>query len=464
MRLRTFASILFALAVVVSVSYFSNQNQALLKQRFALTPETSAPLSGVLIAVFLFGFLPAVTLLLTQSLKRDLQERRERQQDRQTQSLRGGFRRAIDFRADGQWGKALKELEALQTEQPENFGTLLYYGEALRELGRIEEAIEVHRRLSVLYPQGAAALYELAKDYAANRDDEVAGQIHDRILRDFPGQGLSISRDRRDEAMRAKDWLLAGQLQERVDGLLQEGGTEPDAVELRVRRGLEYQTAVGWLAEDRWDAALERLDSLLAESPGFLPAVILRGEGQLASGNEEGALTTWRGGFLDSGRPVFLQRIEDYFIERESPLQAIENLHEIIGEADNDLLPRFFLGRLYYRLEMHDEALRVLSGLSGRFKSSPTYHYLMARIHERRGEGNRAVESYRTALRQSGIRNAEYACGSCGDRRADWAAHCESCGQWNSIELDFEEERISPEALGIRERPVWVVEDVPDES
>ncbi|MDH3402921.1 MAG: tetratricopeptide repeat protein [Acidobacteriota bacterium] len=455
MRFRTFASILFALAVVVTVSYLSSQNEELLSRRFALTAATSVPLYGVLIAVFLFGFLPAVSVLLKESLQRDLQDRRERRLDRQAKSLRGSFRRALDFRTDGQWAKALAELEALQKERPENFGTLLYYGEALRKLGRADDAIEVHRRLTVLYPQGVSALYQLAKDYEARGDGEVAEQIYERVLRDFPGQGLSILRRRRDGALRERDWERAGRLQEQVDALLQEGGGTSDAREERIRRGLEYEAAVACLAAERLPEAARKIEALLAAAPDFLPARILQGEVLLAGGDEAAAVAGWRRSFFESGRPVFLQRIEDHFIERENPMQAIETLHELMAAAPNDLLPRFFLGRLYYRLEMHDEAHRILTGLAERLRSSPTYHYLMGRIHERRGAPTLAVESYRTSLRQSGIRVAEYVCGDCGERRADWADRCDACGCWNVMDLDFEEEQISPEQLGIHERPVW---------
>lgn len=459
MRLRTFASILFALAVVVSVSYLSNLNEEFLSQRFALTSSTSVPLYGVLIAVFLAGFLPAVSVLLVQSLKRDLADRRERRLSRQAKSRRGSFRRGIDYRADGQWGKAASEFEALLAEQPEDFGTLLYYGEALRKLGQVDEAIEIHRRLSVLYPQGVAVLYQLAKDYEARGDTQVASEIHERLLRDFPGQGLTILRQRRDEALLAKEWSRASQLQDQIDAMLEEGGGRATETELEAKRGLYYEAAVEALNSDRHAAAIAACDVLLEKTPDFLPARILRGEALLAKGDEDQAVEVWRQSFLETGRPVFLQRIEDHFIEGEDPLRAIETLQALIAEADNDLLPRFFLGRLYYRLEMHDEAHRVLSALAGRVRNSPTYHYLVGRIQERRGEKEKALEAYRTALLQSGIRRAEYVCGGCGARRPDWADRCDECGAWSSFELDFEEEQLSPEALGIHERPVWSVDD-----
>jgi predicted ATP-dependent serine protease len=54
----------------------------------------------------------------------------------------------------------------------------------------------------------------------------------------------------------------------------------------------------------------------------------------------------------------------------------------------------------------------------------------------------------------------EYVCSVCHSRHAEWSDSCPRCGSWNAIELDFEEERLSPEALGVLEVPVWgVAED-----
>ncbi len=460
MRLKTFAGILFALAVVVSVAYLSNQNETLLNSRFALNPVVSLPLYVVMIGVFLAGFLPAVSLLLLQSLKRDLQARRDRRSNRQVESTRASFRRAVDHRADGLWGKALSELEALEKEQPENFGTLLYYGEALRELGRVDQAINVHRRLTVLYPQGLAALYELAADYEAAEEPEVADQIYDRVLRDFPGQGLRVHRLRRDRAIEAKEWTLAGDEQEKVDALLAGSGA-PGESEAEARDGLRYQSAVALLRSDRPREALEALRGLLERRPDFVPARILQGEVLQATGDDQGALAAWSAGFEESGRAVYLQRIEDHFIEAENPMLAIETLHGWIGSAQSDLLPRFYLGRLYYRLEMHDEAHRTLAAIADRVRSSPTYHYLIGRILERKGDAEGAIAAYRTSLLQAGMGEAEYICRSCGDRRVGWAASCDRCAAWNTLELDFEEETLSAEELGVHERPIYTVADEP---
>lgn len=455
MRLRTFLGILVALSLVVSVSYISNQNQDLLTLRFQLTPTRSIPVYMALLWVFLAGFLPAVSALLVQTLKQDLAQRQGRKRSREARSLKGSSRRALDYQADGQWGKALDELKALLADQEDDFATLMQYGEVLRRVGQTDEAIEVHRRASVLYPQSVAVLYQLARDYEARGEPEVSDQIRERILRDFKGQGLRELRRRRNMAMDKSDWKVATRLQDKIDALLASESGDEVSREGEFRIGLTYQRGVEYLKSGRLDEAEERFSEILEKEPRFIPALIMLGEARLLRDQEQGALAVWKGGFEGTGSPTLLQRIEDYFIEKGLPREAIETLHELIGSAENDLLPRFFLGRLFYRLEMHDEAFKVLDGLHDRIQNSPTYHYLLARIHERRGEMHKAVGSYSASAHEAGIAVAEYICSTCHESYKNWEARCDKCGAWNSIDLDFKEEKISAEDLGVKPAAVW---------
>lgn len=459
MRIRTFLGLLLALVVVGVASYLTNRNIALLSQQFQFTDSSSVPLFAVLGGVFLLGFLPTAGVLLVQTLKRELARRRERRRDREARSLQGIVRRAIDLEADGQWGKAATEFELALAEQPEDFATLLRYGEVLRHQGRAEEALQIHRRASVLYPQSVALLYQLAEDYEGVGERDVAQEIRNRVLRDFPGLGLPVLRRRRNRALAAGDWREASRLQERIDGLLEDGLAGELEREEGVRRGLRYQRAVELLEGERVAEAVAVFEQILAEEPRFIPAAIMLGEAELLRERDDEAVGRWRNGYQTTGSPVFLQRIEDHFIEREAPVQAIETLHSLIATADNDLLPRFYLGRLYYRLEMHEEALAALEVVRERIQFSPTYYLVLARIHERRGEMAKAVECYLACARQAGVAAAEYRCRVCRASHAEWRDRCDGCGSWNSIELDFEEEKVSAEEMGIREAPVWSVTD-----
>jgi lipopolysaccharide biosynthesis regulator YciM len=152
---------------------------------------------------------------------------------------------------------------------------------------------------------------------------------------------------------------------------------------------------------------------------------------------------------------VFLRRIEDHFIEGAEPERAIECFRALAGSAEKDLLPRFFLGRLYYRLEMLDEALKVLEPLAPRLDASPTFHFLLGRLHERRGDVARAARHYQSSARQLGAHAAEFLCRSCGRRFEDWHDRCDGCGSWGTVEMSFEEENVSDEELGLVRLASW---------
>lgn len=456
MQVRTYVGILLGGLIVIAASFWTTLNRELLQQRFHVTSESSVPVYAALLAVFLAGFLPSVTLLFVQTLKRDLRERRERRRTREAESLEQRLRRAFDYHADGLWSKAAAELEVVLTDRPQEFSALLLYGEALRQQGKTEEGLDVHRRASVLYPRSIALLYQLVEDYEALGDEQVAREIRNRILRDFTGQGLAVMRRRRDGALAARDWEEALRWHEKVEGVLRDSGdTRNLEREVTVSLGLTYQRAVALLEKDRPAEAAQIFRKLLEQELRFVPAGIMLGEAELLQDNEELALEEWKRGFLSTGSPVFLQRIEDYFIEAAEPARAIETLRVLIARADNDLLLRFFLGRLYYRLEMQDEALKVLASIAEPMSSSPTYHYLIARIRQRGGDHRGAVASFAACLQRLGVPNAAFACHACAAKYDEWQDRCSVCGTWNSVELDVQAEQLSEEELGVAERPVW---------
>ena len=82
MRIRTVIGTLLALVLVVLVANLTQQNSALLYRPFTLTERLTVPVYAVVVASLLIGFLPVVTILVVQALRRDLAERRERRFER----------------------------------------------------------------------------------------------------------------------------------------------------------------------------------------------------------------------------------------------------------------------------------------------------------------------------------------------------------------------------------------------
>jgi lipopolysaccharide biosynthesis regulator YciM len=88
----------------------------------------------------------------------------------------------------------------------------------------------------------------------------------------------------------------------------------------------------------------------------------------------------------------------------------------------------------------------------------PALHYCLAKIQERHGNYREALRELETLLLQAEALKVEYVCGTCSRRYPAWVEHCERCGEWNSVVVDFREER-GVEELGLSTAPVYTVDN-----
>ena len=203
--------------------------------------------------------------------------------------------------------------------------------------------------------------------------------------------------------------------------------------------------------------AIGILRRLVTMEPAFVPAHLALGKALNALRQPEEAVEVWEKGYEATGHPVFLSTIEDHYLEQEQPRRAIEALKSAIWKSKKDIIPRFFLGKLYYRLEMIDEALQQFAQMKGRVTYFPALHYYLAKIMERQGNLREALKELELVLRQAEVLKVEYACATCSRKYPVWVDYCERCGEWNSVVVDFQEER-PIEELGISTAPVYTAE------
>src|SRR5205823_3991291 len=91
------------------------------------------------------------------------------------------------------------------------------------------------------------------------------------------------------------------------------------------------------------------------------------------------------------------------------------------------------LGRVYFELEMLDEAAEQFEKIEVRAPDLPLVHAFLGAIFERRGEAREAFAEYRRSLRLSHAFEWPYRCAVCGVTAAAWRDRCEACGRWNTL-------------------------------
>ena len=206
-------------------------------------------------------------------------------------------------------------------------------------------------------------------------------------------QSIAAWRKLRSLHMKEGNWKKALEAHERV-GKFSDPGDPKNVFDLRVGTGIQYEIAVDRLRSGKPREAIAILRRLLKEQKQFIPAHVKLGEALREQGQESEAIQVWYDGFAATNSPIFLTTLVEHHLQREQPLAAIEALKHCISKASKDTVPRFYLGKLYFRLEMLDDAFVVLTALQERATYAPTLHYLLGRIHERRGNQRDAAIEY----------------------------------------------------------------------
>ena len=84
----------------------------------------------------------------------------------------------------------------------------------------------------------------------------------------------------------------------------------------------------------------------------------------------------------------------------------------------------------------------------------PDASHTLGRIHERRGNFGVATREYRKVIKEMDLVQLEYSCHACGETTMEWTHRCTSCGEWNTVEVNFREE-IPLEELGLAPAPIY---------
>ncbi|HKQ60153.1 MAG TPA: tetratricopeptide repeat protein [Candidatus Polarisedimenticolaceae bacterium] len=452
MKIRTALLILVLLGAVYAVVWLMLANRTVLEQHILLWGRIAVPVGVAMFLIFFIG--AGITFLagLSHEAGTMIERWRERKAERLSEEIEEEYSRGLVAVLEGREDQALAHFRAVLERDSRHFNTQLKLGDVLRAQGRFAEAIEYHRKAHHLKEDSTQPLYALVEDYEAQGNMERARAVLGRILA-INKNSVAAWRKLRALLMKEQNWDKALEAHERVEKLADPQSAH-DAADRRFGTGIRYEMATTRLAAGKTREAISALRRLIKEQPQFIPAHVELGEALRAEGQEADAVQAWRAGFEMTGSPTFLTALEEHFLQREQPLAAIEALKDLLAQSRKDTLPRFYLGKLYFRLEMLDDAFAVLSSLEGRASYAPTLHYLLGRIRERRNNFREAVRDYRKVIKELDLVGLEYRCRACGATAVEWTPRCSVCGEWNHVEVDFREE-LPLEELGLAPAPIY---------
>ena len=456
MKIRTVLYLMFGAIVVAVLSILYATNQETLDQTIDLSRGLSIPVWFALLLTSGMSMLVPLLFGVLRDLRRMLRDFTARRQARSRQEAEELYLRGVESMLNGREEKALEHFNEVLAVDPNHFEALLKGGEVLRALRRYGEAIEYHRRAARVKEEDLHPLYSLVSDYEESGALENAKAMLNRIIELNPKRSLAASRKYRAICISEGAWEKAWEIQQRIEDQLSEIGRSRKS-EKKHHLGIRYMLAQDLLGNGKPREAIGILRRLVGMEASFVPAHLALGKALLLMRQPEEAVEVWEQGYEATGHPIFLSTIEDHYLGQEQPRRAIEALKAAIWKSQKDIIPRFFLGKLYYRLEMIDEALQQFLQLKGQVTYFPTLHYYLAKIMERQGNLREALKELELVLRQAEVLKVEYVCATCARKYPSWIDTCDRCGEWNSVVVDFQEER-PIEELGISTAPVYTAE------
>lgn len=418
--------LLLALAVIAGGGYIAYFNQGTVQVAYAPGRSLTVALAPLLLACVALGLAMGMGGTLWHDLKRLFTRMGRRRRARHGERVHHLLTEAANERLAGRVDRAQELYHKALKLEPENLSAVGGLGNLLRHKGAAREAIALHRLALRLAPERNAFRLAIIDDYIAMESFGSAQQQIEGALKDDPKDQALLIRLRELRLIQG-DWAGAAGAQERLltspmDGL----DSRAEAARLT---GFRYEAAAALVARGQAGPARDALTNLTREAPDFAPAYMALGGLQMREGNAKGALATYQSGYEHTRDASLLPPIENLLIVHlEDPRAAIDYFNRLVDRDPKSPGLRYWLGRIYDRLEMIDDAVRVLTELEETVEAFPELQALMARIHLRRKAFADALEAL-----GEGSPPIPYACRACQAPAKAWAARCEACGQWGTV-------------------------------
>lgn len=427
---RLLLTIFLVSAGVFVYSYFRELNPGTISVRtsptaeFELNPVTLVLFSmavGAVLVALLVGVKETAHVIVTWRSNR-LVRRKEK--------VDGLHRQGTHAFMSKRTAEAIALFEKALAMDPNRTDSLLWLGNIYRSEGNYAEAIRLHQHAHRIDDRNIEVLLELARDLEDAKRYEDSLESLQKILMIEPDNLTALIR-KRDLLLRLEKWSDGLELQHR---LLKAKLPDPERrAEANLLVGCMYEVGRQLLERGHPDKARRYFRGAIKKDRGFLPAYIGLGEILIREAKTKQAVEILKKVYAKTKSIIILHRLEELYLELGEPSEIIRVYQEALQQDPHNPALQFYLGKLYYRLEMVDEAFDVLSTIEGPQDQLVDYHKIMANLFLRKQHMQQAVIELKKALGFKKRVVVPYLCSHCQLESREWSGRCRRCGQWNTF-------------------------------
>jgi tetratricopeptide (TPR) repeat protein len=427
--MRTLVGVGLLLLFLGAVGYLDWLNPGSIQVRLSTNHSYELSLIQFGLASFVIGGLVVLSMGGIREFRRLVRSWKEGRRLRAEQRVREWQTLAVNAEVSGKRKEAIGWFEKILSLDPNHRTALIRLGTLQRAQGAFQEALRLHRKAKSLGDRDMEAVLALVDDLdAIRRHDEAAIVLREALAHD-KGNRAAVVR-LRDLLIELHQWEEAHDLQERF---LKEMAGDDEPQERARLLGIKYEAGMQAMLQESLDGARRYFRSAIKLDRNFVPAYIGLGRLQIAEGRPDQAAELWRKAYWTTSSLVLLHRLEDLLLEIGDPAGIIDLYRQAMARDPGNPVLQFYLGKLYYRLEMIDEALELLASIDTSNTRFPDLHKVLGNLYLRRGDRPAAVEEFKKALDLKKRVLVPYYCPHCDYHTTEWSGRCPRCEQWNSF-------------------------------
>lgn len=430
-KLSIFIFILF-LGVVALFAIF-NQDAMTIKIPFGNTYEISK------IAMLLFSSAIGAFIMLIIFAIRDTKRfidnwKYQKRQKRETE-IQELYSKALNSLLAQDENGAKEFLKGVLSKDPDHLNSLLRLGDIALSEEDFHKAGEYYQKAKNLNPQNLETLFSLV------RLSEKAGRLSDALnyiedILEIDDKNLSALYKKREVLEKLEKWDEVVSVQKQI---LKNEHTEKERNRERLNLvGYKYEYGRQSLENNELEKAKKAFKTVLRLEKGFIPATLGLAEVLLREGENEEAINLLETSYEETSSVIVLARLEDLLINIGEPARLIRIYKSSLSKNPQDPVIRFLLGKLYYRLEMIDDAFETFTTVDTGVTPYPELHILLGNLYIKRHQMEKAVQEFSIALDMKTALKLPYCCTECGFTSSEWSGRCEGCKKWNTFQFNLD--------------------------